>query len=213
MLTATSNRFALNQALHLPFLTSQWKTPTSSTTHFHAQTQCARDGATIVNYLEEFYNVAHGRKATHLEAYHVSVTTDIQTVRIWIHWCADNDDDDIPTHYMKQIYGCMFEDEAALREARKILWNVLEYSLGPRVHAIQGALPLFQQNRGNLVVMGSSAAETVSVPASSVDITRGLNIVFGTPLTPSESSVVSSNPQKKPQSLRKPEAKKRKMSV
>ncbi|KAH8702684.1 hypothetical protein GQ44DRAFT_558055, partial [Phaeosphaeriaceae sp. PMI808] len=153
--------YALTQSLRFPFLTSQWKTPTSSTGHFHAQTQSARDGVTIVNYLDEFFNISYGRKATHLEAYHVSVTTDIQTVRIWIHWRtddagdsddADNADEDdstdstekMPTHHMEQIYSCMFEDEAGLSEARKILKNVLDYSLGARVHAIRSALPLFQ---------------------------------------------------------------------
>lgn len=48
------------------------------------------------------------------------------------------------THYMKQTYSCMFDDEAEMGEARKILWNVLEYLLGPLVHAIQSALSLFQ---------------------------------------------------------------------
>jgi hypothetical protein len=73
--------FTLNPVLMFPFLSSQWK-PASGESHVIAHVQSARDGATIIRYLDEFYAIARGQPPTALECSHMSVTCDIQAVNI-----------------------------------------------------------------------------------------------------------------------------------
>jgi hypothetical protein len=114
--------FTLNPVLMFPFLSSQWK-PASGESHVIAHAQSARDGATIVRYLDEFYRIAHGRTPTALECSHISVTCDIQAVNIWMHW-RELDNAGAATYYMKSIYDCTLRNEKHLLEARGLLGTI-----------------------------------------------------------------------------------------
>ncbi|KAF2799756.1 hypothetical protein K505DRAFT_230393 [Melanomma pulvis-pyrius CBS 109.77] len=72
--------FNLSSTMHFPFLTSQWSGAGKS--RMIGECQSARDGSTIVKYLNEFHSVANGRPATAVEASHISVTSDMDTINI-----------------------------------------------------------------------------------------------------------------------------------
>ena len=65
--------FTLNPVSMFPFLSSQGK-PASGESHVTAHAQSARDGATIIRCLDEFYRIARGQRPTALECSHVSIT-------------------------------------------------------------------------------------------------------------------------------------------
>jgi hypothetical protein len=133
--------FTLNPVLVFPFLSSQWK-PATGESHMIAHYQSARDGATIVRYLDEFYSIAHSRPATALECAHVSFTCDIQALNIWLHW-RELDATGTATYYMKSIFDCTLRNEKQLLEARELLWNHIEYALDSRLRSLRDALPAF----------------------------------------------------------------------
>jgi hypothetical protein len=136
--------FTLNPVLVFPFLSSQWK-PATGESHMIAHHQSARDGAAIVRYLDEFYNIAHGRPATALECAHISFTCDIQALNIWLHWRELDAAGaaGAATYYMKSIFDCTLRNEKHLLEARELLWNHIEYALDSRLRSLKDALPSF----------------------------------------------------------------------
>ncbi|KAF2818289.1 hypothetical protein CC86DRAFT_414060 [Ophiobolus disseminans] len=133
--------FTLNSILGFPFLISQWK-PATGESHTIAHYQSARDGAAIVRYFDEFYNIAHGQPATALECAHVSFTCDIQALNIWLHW-RELDAAGAATYYMKSIFDCTLRNEKHILEARELLWNHIEYALDSRLRSLKDALPSF----------------------------------------------------------------------
>jgi len=133
--------FTLNPVLIFPFLSSQWK-PATGESHVIAHYQSARDGATIVRYLDEFYTIAYGRPATALECAHVSFTCDVQALNIWLHW-RELDAAGSATHYMKSVFDCTLRNEEHLLRARELLKNHIEYALDGRLRSLKGALPFF----------------------------------------------------------------------
>jgi hypothetical protein len=135
--------FTLNPVLMFPFLSSQWK-PASGESHVIAHVQSARDGATIVRYLDEFYSIARGQPPTALECSHVSVTCDIQALNIWMHW-RELDNAGAATYYMKSIYDCTLRNEEHLLEARKLLWNHIEFALHGRLQSLKQAIGPFSE--------------------------------------------------------------------
>ena len=133
--------FTLNPVLIFPFLSSQWKSATGES-HLIAHYQSARDGATIVRYLDEFYTIAYGRSATPLECAHVSLTCDVQALNIWLHW-RELDAAGSATHHMKSIFDCTLRNEGHLLRARELLKNHIDYALDGRLRSLKGALPSF----------------------------------------------------------------------
>jgi hypothetical protein len=133
--------FTLNPVLMFPFLSSQWK-PASGESHVIAHVQSARDGATIVRYLDEFYGIARGQPPTALECSHISVTCDIQAVNIWMHW-RELDAGGAVTYSMKSIYDCTLRNEKHLLEARELLWNHIEFALDGRLQSLRQAVGPF----------------------------------------------------------------------
>jgi hypothetical protein len=133
--------FTLNPVLMFPFLSSQWK-PASGESHVIAHVQSARDGATVVRYLDEFYGIARGQPPTALECSHISVTCDIQAVNIWMHW-RELDAAGAATYYMKSIYDCTLRNEKHLLEARELLWNHIEFALHGRLQSLKQAVGPF----------------------------------------------------------------------
>jgi len=135
--------FTLNPVLMFPFLSSQWK-PASGESHVIAHVQSARDGATIVRYLDEFYSIARGQPPTALECSHISVTCDIQAVNIWMHW-RERDNAGTATYYMKSIYDCTLRNEKHLLEARELLWNHIDFALQGRLQSLKQAIRPFSE--------------------------------------------------------------------
>ncbi|KAF3032096.1 hypothetical protein E8E12_000463 [Didymella heteroderae] len=73
--------------MHFPFLTAQWKAAMSGDNQIDARLQAARDGALIVNYMHHFYSHAYpDRDPSQLETCHVSLTTEMITSYLWLHW-------------------------------------------------------------------------------------------------------------------------------
>lgn len=136
--------FTLNPVLVFPFLSSQWKAATGEP-HLIAHYQSARDGVAIVRYLDEYYKTAYGRAASTLECAHVSFTCDIQALNIWLHW-RELDSAGVETHYMKSIFDCTLRNEKHLSEARQLLWNHIDYTLGNRLRSLRNALHPFSKD-------------------------------------------------------------------
>ncbi|KAI4910599.1 uncharacterized protein J4E92_010358 [Alternaria infectoria] len=134
--------FTLNPELLFPFLSSQWTSATGEAPVI-AHLRSARDGTAIVRYLEQFYNIAYDRPATTLECAHISFTCDCQMLNIWLHW-RELDHTGVATYYMQSIYDCTLRHEAALLEARELLWNHVDYALDGRLRSLKEALPSFR---------------------------------------------------------------------
>ncbi|KAF2818283.1 hypothetical protein CC86DRAFT_375891 [Ophiobolus disseminans] len=162
--------FTLNPVLLFPFLTSQWK-PASGESHMIAHAQSARDGATIVRYLDEFYTIARGQPPTELECSHISVTCDIQTVNIWLHW-RELDSAGGAEYYMKSIHDCTLRNEQGLMEARALLKNHIAFALGGRLQSLKQALDLFSdeatKTKMKAAKSGSSASHTVRTDSTHI---------------------------------------------
>jgi hypothetical protein len=137
-----------------------------------AHYQSARDGAAIVRYLDEFYNIAHGRPATALECAYISFTCDIQALNIWLHW-RELDAAGAATYYMKSIFDCTLRNEKHILEARGLLWNHIEYALDSRLRSLKDVLHSFctefpkQKFKTTKAVSSSRASVHFSIPSPS----------------------------------------------
>ncbi|KAJ4344383.1 uncharacterized protein N0V89_012123 [Didymosphaeria variabile] len=93
---------------HLPFLTMQWKSPTSSQNIFDARLQGSRDGATIVNNLFKLHECAGVHEPTFVQTAHTSITTDGEIVQFHVHWRetkVDNTGAKVYHHHMEFFPG------------------------------------------------------------------------------------------------------------
>lgn len=155
--------------------------------------QTARDGAAVVNYLHDYYQIAYNRPATVVEALHVSVTCNVEIVNIWLHWRED-DGAGQPKHYMKSIHACTTWTEPPLLEARAILKNLVRYALDERVASIKAALPHFYNNKLKMKGPGSRLkANTGRGSAASIRPPTPMS----TPFSPPPQVRQSMPPQKK----------------
>ncbi|KAF2741452.1 hypothetical protein EJ04DRAFT_547798 [Polyplosphaeria fusca] len=159
--------YRLTTFMHFPFLTSQWKLAAGSETFHQAENQAARDGSTIVNHLHDLFYEAYNRKPTAIEASHVSVTCGMQAVQAWIHWREETEEEGVQ-HYMRSFARAFLCDVSQLQEVRSVLWNVLEYSMGPRLSNIKAALPLWWKNSGSKGQTRGASVSSPSVASSSV---------------------------------------------
>ncbi|KAF2123825.1 hypothetical protein P153DRAFT_401718 [Dothidotthia symphoricarpi CBS 119687] len=173
--------FTLNPVLLFPFLTSQWK-PATGDSSIIAHSQSARDGATIVRYLDQFYTTARGQPPTECECSHISFTCDIQMLNIWLHW-RELDASGTATYYMKSIYDCTLRNEKQLLAARELLWNHIDYALTHRLQSLKQAIGPFSRRFVRSAKMASS--------------TRSDSTPVMLPPTPSSTYSVSSEPVKK----------------
>jgi hypothetical protein len=112
--------YRLTTFMHFPFLTSQWKPAAGSETFHHAENQAARDGSTIVNHLHDLFYEAYDRDTTAVEASHVSVTCDMQTVQVWMHWREETAEEGVQ-HYMRSFARAFLCDVSQLQEVRSVL--------------------------------------------------------------------------------------------
>jgi hypothetical protein len=196
--------FAVAQTVHFPFLTSQWKAPNSRENLMTAANQAARDGAVIVNHLHAFYSAAYpDRSPDVVDTCHFSLTCDINTVEIWVHWR----DTDSGTHHMEQIDNFSMRKESAMREARALLRNIIEYATGGRLDAIKAAMPWFRnsQRTGRIKSIAPPQSEVGSASGEGCSSVKELPLgMILPPLTPSSmgseseaNSVLARDPKKR----------------
>ncbi|KAF2123572.1 hypothetical protein P153DRAFT_303612 [Dothidotthia symphoricarpi CBS 119687] len=154
---------ALVSMIHFPFLTCQWKSATGTGgTMSHAQNQSARDGTAIVNYLHDFYTrAAHEPSA--VDTCHWSVTCDMHSAMLWVHWRNFNKEEQIVEHHMTLV------DQQFLRSAKDVnnkamegfrsqLRNILNWALGQRLHNLKAAIPQYEVNEAKKLKRAIPAA-------------------------------------------------------
>ncbi|KAF2000487.1 hypothetical protein P154DRAFT_434731 [Amniculicola lignicola CBS 123094] len=135
-------RHALTTQLHFPFLTCQWKSQKSGEGHYHASLQGARDGAAIVRSLHDFYRTAQHTPPI-VDTAHFSLTTDTDSVKLWVHWVETKEDGGADYH-MELISQAFLRPltprDTGMVDMRKMLRNILEYAVGARLDNIKAAI-------------------------------------------------------------------------
>jgi hypothetical protein len=135
---------ALMANLHFPFLTCQWKAAKSGQGHWHAARQGARDGATIMRYLACFYRKARITPSV-VDTCHWSLTCDMSTVLLYVHWLETNTDGETVYHMkcVQQEFLNDLEDteNSSVALFRQRLHNIKDYALGERLDNIKAAIP------------------------------------------------------------------------
>ncbi|KAF2254224.1 hypothetical protein BU26DRAFT_558934 [Trematosphaeria pertusa] len=136
----------LTSSVHFPFLSCQWKS--SKKTQNEAMLQAARDGSTISNYLHDFFTAA-GHEPSLIDTSHFSLTCDMNTVHLWVHWRQEEGD---VKHFMKIIGQAFLRDidddgNPQLVKIRKMLRNLLDYAVGARLQKIRSAIPDLEANK------------------------------------------------------------------
>ncbi|RYO45129.1 hypothetical protein AA0116_g13397 [Alternaria tenuissima] len=166
---------------HFPFLTAQWKAAMSGDNQIDARLQAARDGALIVNYMHQFYSHAYpDRGPTQLETCHVSLTTEMISSYLWLHWCEMDPVDGEVYCRMELIESAHLHKLSDMAETRKILHNYIDYAMGERLESIKAALRPFWRNR--------PAKRARRRQSQSSTTALSLNLQFDIPMTPSSSS-------------------------
>ncbi|KAL6711787.1 hypothetical protein ACN47E_002830 [Coniothyrium glycines] len=132
---------------HFPFLTAQWKAAMSGENQIHASLQAARDGALIVNYMHQFYSTAYpNRNPSQLYTCHVSLTTDMLTTSLWLHWREVDSVDKQVYYRMERIHSAHLHEVEELAVTRNMLHNYINYALKQRLASIKAALVPFWDN-------------------------------------------------------------------
>lgn len=164
-----------NAATHFPFLTAQWKAAISGENQFHASLQAARDGALIVNYLHKFYSQAYpDNSPSQLETCHFSVTTEMYTCMLWIHWREENPVDGKVYYRMEEVETSRMNKLNDLREMRKLLHNYIDFALGERLMSIKKALHAFWPNRPMEKVKDIQSESSVTTSVLQLQLDRPL---------------------------------------
>jgi len=135
---------------HFPFLTCQWKCGDGDEGHPHATLQGARDGACIVNYNHAFLE-ASGLPPSVVDTCHFSVTCDMESVKLWVHWRASTAGE--VEHHMKRIGFYVIRDDQGdpenpgVKPFRARLRNILEWAQGPRLARFHSAIARLTNDR------------------------------------------------------------------
>jgi hypothetical protein len=175
--------------MHFPFLTAQWKAAMSGDNQIDARLQAARDGALVVNYMHHFYSHAYpDRDPSQLETCHVSLTTEMITSYLWLHWREVDPVDGEVYYRMEPIDSAHLHKLRDVAETRKILHNYIDYAMGERLTSVKTALSLFWQNRPVRLARRRQSQSSTTTSSS--------NLQFDMPMTPLSSSR-SASPTKK----------------
>ena len=128
---------------YFPFLTCEWKTEGGDQGHTHASLQGARDGACIVNYNQAFLEAA-GLVPSIIDTCHFSVTCDILSAMLWVHWRESKEG--YVEHYARMISHENIrdadedKDNPGMRKFRARLRNILEWAQGTRLEMFRSAI-------------------------------------------------------------------------
>ncbi|KAF1816033.1 hypothetical protein P152DRAFT_370936, partial [Eremomyces bilateralis CBS 781.70] len=140
--------FVLNQLgplceyIHAPFFTCQWKACRNGGTHYAAQLQAARDGATIVNYLKLLSRAALPSQEIDItRVCHFSMTCDLATAYVYLHWLNPSDEfTGSPTYEMQVIKQTFLNSESQVLELRRLLRNLSDWAFEVRLPWIKSLL-------------------------------------------------------------------------
>jgi hypothetical protein len=164
---------AVTSGGHFPFLTCQWKSHVGAEGHSVARNQGARDGAAIVNYLRDFYESA-GQIPSVVDTCHWSLTCDILTVILWLHWAVFDPATGTMKHHMRQIDHQPLNtaddpNNGPMGKFRQQLRAILSFSIGPRLQKLKAAIPLVHANKAQKSrrTAKSTAASEDGDPANS----------------------------------------------
>lgn len=128
--------------MYFPFLTTHWKSQKNFQSHFQAREEGALTGATIVNYLHEFFVKAGNFDPTYVETCHFSITCDLETVQLYIHWRNDMTpaSEFAVEYHMEPIAVAFLRDIDQMTSMRKIIKNIFEYAIIERLDNIRDAI-------------------------------------------------------------------------
>lgn len=110
------------------------------------------------------------------------------SLALWVHW-REVDKNDIVQYRMEMIYSATLRELDPLLETRRMLRNIVDWSLNERLSSIKAALPLFWDNpqrppqpseeRGSDLILVRTRSGSVTNPS----ISEGGR--FAPPMTPS----------------------------
>jgi hypothetical protein len=167
----------LSGKLHFPFLTCQWKSQSGSETHYHASLQGARDGATIVRYLYEFY-ASTGCSPSNIDTCHFSITCDTLTAILFVHWRQINPADGSSIQYcMKKIAQAFLDPmdgDEQLTNMRKYMRNILDFAVTTRLNKIKAAI---QVRKGQSMENLLRRRNPLSKSSKSSDVVTGESVL------------------------------------
>jgi hypothetical protein len=186
--------FDVCREVAFPFITYEYKSPISSGTIAEAEQQASRGASAIVNSMYQFLRAADPDKQPGVDdTSHISITCDMRTVVIWIHW-REVDEDGNVTYEMEKVAQSFCDDETALRGIRDVIKNVTEHGMTTRLSMIRQA--------SEQLAAGSNRTAS-SAPASVLSLSRQEKLVSVLPspvLTSTSSdsrSASASSPPKK----------------
>ncbi|KAF2023598.1 hypothetical protein EK21DRAFT_80534, partial [Setomelanomma holmii] len=157
------------------------KAAMSSDNQINARLQAARDGAFIVSYMHQFYSHAYpDRDPSQLKTCHVSLTTDMISSFLWLHWHEVDPVDGEVYYRMEPIESAHLHKLSDVVETRNILHYYIDYVMRERLKSIKAALPPFWQNW--------SVKRARRTQSQSLITASSLNLQFNIPMTPSSSS-------------------------
>ncbi|KAF2005528.1 hypothetical protein P154DRAFT_424264 [Amniculicola lignicola CBS 123094] len=186
-------RLSIRGDLHFPFLTAQFKSLSGGDTIFHANCQSARDGAIITNYLHRFYSIAYAkqnppRAPSVVETCHFSLTCEMWSLALWVHW-REVDKNGTVQYRMEMIYSATLRELDPLLATRRMLRNIVDWSLNERLFSIKAALPLFWDNPERppqpTEERGSNSSSVRTRSGSVAGSLMSAEVMFAPPMTPS----------------------------
>ena len=120
---------------------------TANTSLIEAENQAIRGGATLV-HARRLLNSKSGKvdeKGVDKDSYVFSMTMDLSTAKIWLHWCeigewepnSDGVRELFETYHMNELYKADLEDQTKLISLRGRIHNIVEWGCCARMHEIQ----------------------------------------------------------------------------
>lgn len=166
---------------HFPFLTAQWKAAMSGDNQIDTRLQAARNGALIVLYMHQLCSHAYpDRGPSQLETCHATLTTEMISSYLWLHWREVDPVDGEVYYRMEPIESAYLHKLSDVAETRKIMHNYIDYAMGERLESIKAALCPFWRNRPTKRARRRQSQSSTTAPS--------LNLQFDIPVTPSSSS-------------------------
>jgi hypothetical protein len=130
--------------------------------------------------MHQFYLLAYpDRNPTQLETCHFSITTEIYTIILWIHWREVDPQDGEVYYRMEEVETARMGKLNDLLDMRRMLHNYLDFTFGERLRSIKYALPAFWPNRPERRAKKAKSQSSTTV--------SGSQIRFNLPITPSSS--------------------------
>jgi hypothetical protein len=130
---------SVTSMVRFPFLTCEWKSYIAAEDHAQAELQCARGSSAIVNFNHQFF-VGASYTPSAVVTCHFSVTCNMNTVHLYVHWRAPIGEDGqyhmqrIGQHFLKDLYN---PENPGMAEFRGQLRNILEWALDKRLSNIK----------------------------------------------------------------------------